>query len=133
MTDRAGSDVRVVPTRMDISAEDFAQLFFDHWFCENGLPLEFISDRDKLFVSRFWRRLTRIAGVKLWMSTVFHPETDSASERTNKTVNQCLWYHITRNQEGWVRALPRVRFAIMNMINKSTGFSPFQLHIGRSP
>ena len=132
MKDQAGSDVQVVPTWTDISAEDFAQLFFDHWFCENGLPLEFISDRDKLFVSRFWRRLTRIAGVKLGMSTAFHPETDGASERTNKTVNQCLRYHIMRNQEGWVRALPRVRFAIMNTINKSTRFSPFQLHIGRS-
>ena len=133
MTDRAGSDVRVIPTQTDISAEDFAQLFFDHWYCENGLPLEIISDRDKLFVSRFWKRLTRIAGVKLGMSTAFHPETDGASERTNKTVNQCLRYHVTRNQKGWVRALLRVRFAIMNTVNKSTGFSPFQLHIGRSP
>ena len=133
MTDRTGSDVRVVPTRTDISAEEFAQLFFDHWYCENGLPLEIISDRDKLFVSRFWKRLTKIAGVKLGMSTAFHPETDGASERTNKTVNQCLRYHVTRNQKGWVRALPRVRFAIMNTVNKSTGFSPFQLHTGRSP
>lgn len=40
MTDRTGSDVRVVPTRTDISAEDFAELFFDHWYCENGLPLD---------------------------------------------------------------------------------------------
>ena len=133
MTDRSGSDVRVVPTRTDISAEDFAELFFDHWFCENGLPLEIISDRDKLFVSRFWKRLTKVAGIKLGMSTAFHPETDGASERTNKTINQCLRYHVTRNQKGWVRALPRVRFTIMNTVNKSTGFSPFQLHTGRSP
>ena len=32
------------------------------------------------------------------MSTVFHPETDDSSERTNKTVNQCLRYHVTGNQ-----------------------------------
>jgi len=38
-----------------------------------------------------------------------------------------------RNQRGWVRALPLVRFNIMNTINKSTGFSPFQLRMGRSP
>ena len=40
---------------------------------------------------------------------------------------------MARNQKGWVRALPRVRFTIMNTVNKSTGFSPFQLHTGRSP
>lgn len=133
MTDRAGADVRIVPTRTDLSAEDFADVFFDRWYCENGLPLEIISDRDKLFISRFWKRLTQLAGVKLGMSTAFHPETDGASERTNKTVNQCLRYHVTRNQKGWVRALPRVRFAIMNTINASTKFSPFQLHMGRAP
>ncbi|KAH7917638.1 hypothetical protein BV22DRAFT_995044, partial [Leucogyrophana mollusca] len=33
----------------------------------------------------------------------------------------------------WVRALPRIRFDIMNTVNASTGFSPFQLHMGRSP
>ena len=48
-------------------------------------------------------------------------------------MNQCLRYHVTRNQKGWVRALPRVRFAIRNTVNKSTGFSPFQLQTGRSP
>ena len=133
MTDRAGADVRIVPTRTDLSAEDFADVFFDRWYCENGLPLEIISDRDKLFISRFWKRLTQLAGVKLGMSTAFHPKTDGVSERTNKTVNQCLRYHVTRNQKGWVRALPRVRFAIMNTINASTKFSPFQLHMGRAP
>ena len=102
MTDRSGSNIQVVPTRGDISAEEFAQLFFDHWYCENGLPLEIVSDRDKLFVSRFWRRLTQLAGVKLGMSTAFHPETDGSSKQTNKTVNQCLRYHVTRNQKGWV-------------------------------
>ena len=133
MTDRLGLNIQVVLTRGNISAEEFTQLFFDHWYCENGLPLEIVSDRDKLFISRFWRRLTQLAGVKLGMSTAFHPETDGSSERTNKTVNQCLRYHVTRNQKGWVRALPQVRFAIMNTVNKSTGFSPFQLHMGRSP
>ena len=51
MTDRTGADIRVVPTRMDLPVEDFVDLFFDHWYCENSLPLEIISDRDKLFIS----------------------------------------------------------------------------------
>ena len=53
MTCRLNSEFRCVPTRIDITAEDFALLFFTHWYCENGLPSEIISDRDKLFVSRF--------------------------------------------------------------------------------
>jgi hypothetical protein len=133
MTDRLNSDVRLVPCRDTISAEHFATLFFDHWYCENGLPLDIVSDRDKLFLSKFWRALHKLTGVKMKMSSSYHPETDGASERTNKTVNQCLRYYVDRNHKGWVRALPRVRFHIMNTVNASTGFSPFQLHMGRSP
>ncbi len=133
VTCRLGSDVRLIPTRTDVTAEEFAVQFFDHWFCENGLPLEIISDRDKLFMSRFWTALHKLSGVKVKMSTSFHPQTDGSSERTNKTVIQALRYHVNRNQKGWVRALPRVRFAIMNTINDSTGFSRFQLQLGRNP
>jgi hypothetical protein len=50
ITDRLHSDVRIIPTNINISAEDLALLFFDHWYCENGLPLDLVSDRDKLFV-----------------------------------------------------------------------------------
>src|SRR6267154_945564 len=42
-------------------------------------------------------------------------------------------YHVNHSQKGWVRALPRICFAIMNTVNASTGFSNFQLHLGRLP
>jgi hypothetical protein len=132
-TDRLGTDIQLAPTRTNITAEDFALIFFETWYCENSLPLEIISDRDKLFVSKFWKALHKLMGVKLKLSTAFHPETDGSSERTNKTLNQCIRFHVARNQCGWVRALPRVRFHIMNTINKSTGYSPFQLKTGCSP
>jgi hypothetical protein len=133
MTDRLNSDVRLIPTKMDLTAEELARVFFDEWYCENGLPKEIVSDRDKLFMSRFWKALHKLTGVKLKMSSAYHPQSDGASERTNKTLNQCLRFHVERNQTGWRRALPRVRFDIMNTVNSSTGFSPFQLRMGRSP
>src|SRR5882757_1210766 len=67
------------------------------------------------------------------MSTAYHPQTDGASEHTNKTLNQCVRFHVERNQKGWVRALPIIRFHMMNSVNGSTGFSGFQIRMGRSP
>ena len=99
---------------------------------QNGLPLEIILDHDKLFMSKLWETLHKLMGVKLKMSSAYHPQTDGASEQLNKTINQCLWYHVEHNQLGWQRALCWVHFDIMNTINKSTGFSPFQLQMGQS-
>lgn len=133
VTDRLGADMRLVPCRMNMKASEIANLFFNHWYCENGLPLNIVSDRDKWFTSKFWKSLHRLTGIKLKMSTAFHPETDGSSERTNKTVNQALRYFVDRHQNGWVNALPRVRFNLMSTINASTGYSRFHLHLGRTP
>lgn len=133
MTDRLGSNVRIIPTRMNITAEDLALMFFNHWYCENGLPNDIVSDRDKLFLSKFWRALHKLTGIKLKLSSAYHLQTDGSSECTNKTINQYIRYHVRRNQKGWVRALPQVRFDIMNSVNASTGFSNFQIRLGRSP
>ena len=109
ITDRFGSaDIQLIPTRLDISAKDCAAIFFEKWYCENGLPLEIISDRDKLFTSAFWKELHRLTGTKVKLSSSFHPETDGASERTNKTLNQTLRYLVDRQQKGWVKQLPYV-------------------------
>ena len=109
---------------MDISAEGLASVFFKHWYCENGLPLDIISDREKLFVSKFWKALHCLTGMKLKMSTVYHPQMDGSSERSNKTMNQCLHYHVQWNQKGWVAALPLIRFQIMNSVNGSPRLIP---------
>jgi hypothetical protein len=44
LTDRFGLDIRLIPTRTDISTAKLAAIFFNEWYCENGLPLELISD-----------------------------------------------------------------------------------------
>lgn len=121
------SDVHLVPTRTNITAEELADLFFCHWYCENGLPADIVFDRDKLFMSKFWKVLHRLSGVKLKMSTAYHSQTDGASERTNKTLVQALRYHVTHTQKGWARTLPLVCFNYMNTKNASTSCSPFEL------
>lgn len=47
ITDRLGSDIQIIPMRTDVTAEDLAVIFIDNWYCENGLPLEIVSDRDR--------------------------------------------------------------------------------------
>ena len=67
------------------------------------------------------------------MSSAYHPQTDGASEWTNKTVIQCIRFAVERHQKGWSRALDKIRFDLMNTTNASTGFTPFQLRFGKSP
>ncbi len=106
ITDRLNLEFRLISTRTNISAKELAWIFFNLWYCENGLPLELISDCDKLFISRFWCYFVLLTGIQHKCSSSYHPQTDSASERTNKTLVQVLHFHIEWNQKGWVAALP---------------------------
>ncbi|GEM08045.1 transposase [Rhodotorula toruloides] len=92
-----------------------------------------VSDQDKLFTSRFWRVLHSRLGLKLQMSTAFHPETDGRSERTNKTVIQVLRQYVSRQQKDWVRFLPTSEYTINAAENASTGKTPFELVLGFTP
>lgn len=100
---------------------------------KNGLPLTIVSDWDKLFMSKLWCTLHAHTCVKLKMSTAYFSETEGSSEQTNKTIVQALSYHVTHNQTGWVYTLPHVQFDLMNILNHSTIFTPFQLHLGHFP
>jgi hypothetical protein len=97
------------------------------------LPDSIVSDRDPKFTSRFWRESHRILGTKLMMSTAFHPQTDGATERANRSVGQILRVMIEPNQSDWVEKIPLMEFAINSNISSSTGFAPFELNYGFMP
>ena len=132
-TDHLNSDIHLVASRSDLTVEELAIIFFDEWYCENGLLLNIVSNQDKLFTSKFWAVLHNLTRVKLKMSSAYHPQSDGTSEQTNKMINQCVRFHVDCTQQGWKRALPRIHFNLMNTVNTSTGFSPFQLHMSHSP
>ena len=133
MTNYLGSDYHLILTRTDASAEDITLLMFDNWYCENGLPSDFVSNWDKLFVLWFWKALMKLTGVGLKMSSAYHLETNGSSRCTNKTVNKEIQFHVDWNQKGWVHALPHIHFHMMNTIISSTGYLGFQLCLGCSP
>jgi len=100
MTDRLNANIQLAPCKTNMTVEEFATVFFDKWFCKNGLPLKLITNHDKLFVSHFWKALMKLTGIKHKMSIAYHPQMDRASKQSNKMVIQALGFHVEQNQTG---------------------------------
>jgi transposase InsO family protein len=131
--DRLTSMVHLVPGRQDYKARDMAELVFAEVYRLHGLPKSIVSDRDTLFTSTFWTHLHRLIGVELKMSSAYHPQTDGATERANRTITQMLRQCVRPDQKDWVAKLPAVEFAINAARSDTTGYAPFFLNSGRMP
>lgn len=129
------SMVHLIPSRINYNASQLAELMFEHIYKLHGLPKNIISDRDVLFTSVFWSRLHQLIGTKLRMSSAYHPQSDGATERANRTITQMLIIRqcIHPNQRDWVTKLPAIEFAINSARSASTGYAPFFLNFGRMP
>jgi transposase InsO family protein len=115
------------------TAEQFADIFFEEIVRLHGLPDVFVSDRDKLFTSNFWKGLQKRIGMTAAMSTAYHPQTDGSSERTNQTVQQVLRHFIDFQEDQWASKLAQVEFAINSAPSASTGLAPFEVVHGFRP
>ncbi|KAJ3529364.1 hypothetical protein NMY22_g9024 [Coprinellus aureogranulatus] len=131
--DHLTSMVHLVPSRANYTAKQIAELMFESVYKLHGLPRKIVSDRDVLFTSTFWQRLNELIGPKLKLSSAYHPETDGATERANRTMVQMIRELVNSRQTDWVHKLAAIEFALNSARSDSTGFSPFFLNHGRTP
>ena len=99
----------------------------------HGLPDDIISDRGTHFTSKFWQSLLKILQVKIKLSSAYHPQTDSQTERVNQVLEQYLQYSINYHQDNWVDLLSLMEFAYNNTIQDSTKQTPFFANYGHHP
>jgi hypothetical protein len=72
-----------IPLGYPYTMVSVAKAFFDNIVKLHGIPCSIVSDHDPVFTSTFWKELFTLSGIKMWMSTAFHPQIDDQFEVIN--------------------------------------------------
>nr|XP_024655059.1 uncharacterized protein LOC112430808 [Maylandia zebra] len=131
LVDYATRYPEAVPLRT-ISAKSVAQALFQV-ISRVGIPKEILTDQGTSFMSRTLRELYELLGIKSIRTSVYHPQTDGLVERLNKTLKSMIRKFINEDERNWDHWLDPLLFAVREVPQASTGFSPFELLFGRRP
>ena len=78
--DRFTKIIYYKPVKVTINAPGLAEVIINVVVQHHSLPNSIISDREAIFMSKFWSSLCYFLSIKRRLSTKFHPQTDGEME-----------------------------------------------------
>ena len=113
------------------TAEEVAKATVENFIVRMGCPLEIITDQGSNFESNLFSELCRLLEIAKRRTTPYHPSANGQVERLNRVILQALRCFINNRQDTWDEKLPYILGAIRSTVNRSTGFTPNKLMLGR--
>ena len=113
------------------TAETVARCLVDNIVARLGCPLELHSDQGRNFESRIFQEMCTMLEISRTRTTPYRPQANGQVERFNRTILQILRCFMVDHYTDWDIFMPLVASAIGSTVNRSTGFTPNYLMLGR--
>lgn len=115
------------------TAMSVANVFHNSVYKLHGMLSSIISDRDKIFTSKLWKELFKLADVNLSMSSAYHPQSDGQTERVNRCMKTFLRCFVHACPNSWSQWLSLAEYWYNTCPHSATGKSPFHVLYGYEP
>ena len=133
VVDRFPKIAHLIPYHKIDDASYIAKLYFKEMIGLHGVPKTIVSDPDSKFLSHFWMHLWKLLRTKLLFSMAYHPQTDSQTEVTNRTLTTSLRSLVSKSLKDWDLKLPDAEFAFNRAPSYATEHFPFECVYGLNP
>ncbi|KAL6211868.1 hypothetical protein ACLB2K_017091 [Fragaria x ananassa] len=101
IVDRLSKFTHFVVVAHPFSAANIIYTFLRNIFLLHRMPKHIVSDRDLVFVSKFWITFFKLNGTTLCHSSAYQPQSEGQSEVVNRTLEQYLRCFIMDKPDSW--------------------------------
>ena len=115
----------------DQKAQTVAQALVTQFFCKYGIPNTIHTDQGKNFMSGLLKEITQLLGIEKVIGTAYHPQSQGAVERCNRSLKEMLMHYVQEDPRQWDRFIPFVMQAYNTSPSATTLFTPYFLFFGR--
>ena len=115
------------------STHTVLQAVYKQVICRHGVPQVLISDRGSPYVSEVAKQMFNRLGIKRHYSSAYHPQSNGAVERFNRTLKETLRVWANENADDWDDLLPFALFSYNTAFHSTIKNTPFYLEHARMP
>lgn len=108
-----------------------AKTLVKEFFSRYGSPKIVRTDQGKNFTSTLVKEICKLYQIKHITGSSYHPESQGAVERQNRTLVEMLKHYTQGDVFNWADYIPHTLLAYNTAINSSTLYSPYSLFFGR--
>ena len=130
VTDSFSKWVEAIPTKKEDS-QTVCKYLINQYVPRFGLPLRIRSDNGTHFKNTDLQAVEKALGISHAFGSVYHPQAQGQVERMNQTIKTKLAKACADSKLKWTEALPFVLMSIRNSVNRTTGYTPYELMTGR--
>ena len=95
------------------------------------LPESMVSDRGPQFTVKLIKKLNRMLGIEMRLSTAFYSQTDEQTKQINQKLEQYLQFFVDHRQKNWPEWLASAEFIVNNKVHLATKVSLFMVNYSR--
>ena len=130
MVDQFTKWVEVAPLTSQ-TAEETARAAVETFFSRFGYPFEIFTDQGRNFESRLFAGMCKMLHIHKARTTPYRPSANGQVERYNRTLMDAVRCYVGKDQANWAVYLSQIAGAMRSTVNRSTGFTPNRLMLGR--
>ena len=113
------------------TASRVARAVVDEFISRFGCPLTIHTDQGTNFTSGLFVSVCQLLQINKTRTTGYRPCSNGQVERMNRTLLQMIRCLQAKNVRNWDEYLPQLAGAIRATVNRSTGFTPNKMMLGR--